>query len=133
MNPFSGSGGGQKPNWAEVDGCDLTGCTVQNNKPIGFAFEVTLATSAKELTVSLVGELFGERLEFELPEDVKDGCIAVDGGCPVAAGETLLIRGQFPLEAPSIVEGYTVDLELIVKDEKNDLVMCAGTTATITA
>lgn len=106
---------------------------MQNNKPIGFAFEVTLATSAKELTVSLVGELFGVKMEFELPEDVQDGCNSVDGGCPVEAGETLLIQGKLPLEAPSIVEGYTVGLELIVKDENDDRVMCAGTTATITA
>ena len=124
-----GKAGGPLPNWIEIPDCDEAGCTVYNGVPVDMTGEIMSLYSAEALTTKLKAFLSIIELPLELPEDIVDGCNAIDGGCPVAAGETRGITANFVVD--STFDNINPDIELSITNETDDLVMCVRTSVTL--
>lgn len=123
--------GGPMPNYIEVDNCDEKECVVYNLVPVNMNGEITTKHSAQDLTVSLKAFLSIIELPMELPEDMVDGCQAIERNCPVAVNETRGIATTFIVDSP--FADITPDIELSIHNELNELVMCVRTTVTLRA
>lgn len=118
--------GGPLPTSISVKGCDESKCVLYNGLPVQMTGLITTHHDSNELTTSLEAFLGIVTLPMELPEDVVDGCNALEGGCPVSAGETRGLAAEFVVDSP--FSGIPVDIELSITNEKEELVMCVRTT-----
>lgn len=114
------------PNWIWVEGCDKTGCSVPNGSTRTLRTGFNSPTTHYRLKGTLRTFLFGIEFEIEQPEELKNLCEHVIGGCPIlqGAGERI---GELTIEAKSPVSGVTVRVEVSVIDaDTNAVVACAG-------
>lgn len=102
-----------------------------NNVYTSFGFELTTEDAAEKLKVTIVADFLGQELPLELPEELQDGCRALENGCPVEAGKTFEISGALPLFAPTELEGLELFLEMAVENENNDRIMCVRSAITV--
>lgn len=117
--------GGPLPTSISVAGCDETRCVLYNRVPVQITGLITAHHDSHELTTGLKAFLGIVSLPMELPEDVVDGCKALEGGCPVKAGETRGLSAMFVVD--SEFSGIKADIELSITNEQKQLVMCLRT------
>lgn len=125
--------GGPVPSWVEIEGCDMSRCSIVSGAEVVLTSEITAVVPATSMHVTLVGFLLGIRVPFDLPADVQDGCNAVQGGCPVSVGVTYQLGTRFNVATPDLIIGASPHIELAATNEGGVRVMCARVQATITA
>lgn len=107
-------------------GCDENSCNIANGNKIVLSAELTTVNSASKIKATLNAFIYGiPYYNFDLPPEKKNGCLAFDSGCPVAAKETYLIGTEFLVEAP--LTNIKPDIELILANEFGARVMCVRT------
>lgn len=84
---------------------------------------------ANKLSTSLKAYVAGIGLEQALPDEIKDGCNSVEGGCPIAIGETRDINVAFTVDSP--LKDISPDIELKIMNENSVVVMCVRTKVTL--
>lgn len=120
---------GPLPKSIEIEGCDESGCTIYNRVPVQMTGVLVSEMDAQELTTTLTAWLSIISLDLELPEDIVDGCNAVEGGCPVSTGEERNISAAF--EVDSTFSNISPAIELTLTNEAGDIFMCVRTTVTL--
>lgn len=124
-----GKAGGPQPNWIDIPGCDMSGCNIYNGLAVDLTGEFTSSYDATELTTTLKAYISIIGLDLALPDEIADGCQSVEGGCPVAAGETRSIKASFTVD--TTFKDISPAIELKIVNENADVVMCVRTTVNL--
>lgn len=84
----------------------------------------------EEFRPSVEAGVLGFYINYPLDAELSVGCNFLEGGrCPISAGEDVVYNFQFP-----VADNYpqiTVDIELILKDQNDDIINCAGITIAV--
>lgn len=91
--------------------------------------EITSSYNAEELTSSLRAYLGIVPIDLTLPEEIADGCQAVEGNCPISAGETRGIVAFFVVDTTYTKISPSIELKIV--NENGELVMCVSTVVTL--
>lgn len=107
----------------------MSGCNIYNGLPVELTGEFTSIYDANELTTTLKAYISIIGLDMALPDEIADGCQSLEGGCPIASGETRDIKATFTVD--TTFKDISPAIELKIVNENDDVVMCVRTTVNL--
>ncbi|XP_035778327.1 uncharacterized protein LOC118459236 [Anopheles albimanus] len=118
------------PDEVIIPGCGSLPCSVPNQSDFNFSVRFAPTFPTSSLTVDVRASLLGLFLPYEVPEHLRNGCNNINTSCPLAAGQSVTLTGNAPVEAP--LTGVTVTMEFEITGDGGQVATCFAATVTLT-
>ncbi|XP_055588063.1 uncharacterized protein LOC129740418 [Uranotaenia lowii] len=110
------------PTSVVVPGCTVMPCEVPNLTDFSFAVHFASPFATGSLDVDVSARLGDFNLPYFTPDHLRNGCNNINAQCPLAAGQSVVLSGTAPVEAP--LTRVTVTMRFEITGDEGRPVAC---------